>query len=554
MYAGSLETQFNPLGWTERDLGSVDGMELIPIYVPGSSDPFQTLNINDLVTSQIVVGNGLSSTSGEINLGGPTDSNISIYDVETSSFSLTMNGSIAMQATSSGTMSLGNFGSGDFTIQKSNTGDLDILNNGSGQFLIRNSSGSDLTVQNNSGALNITNNTGEFNITNNSSSPFSITASGVESTYFSITGNGVSSFQLFEEGGENQTIMITSSGSNTSSITTNTDGRIAFRSLGSSYDYSVFIDSLGFRFLADQSENYLDRSITDKNYQDTHLAGQDMSSVLQSPTSSEHGYSLTWDDSVNAFTLTFISTSILGTPVNNQLAVWTDSSTIEGNEGLIYDSSDDRLLVGSEGFGLVGTNSTNQALIVSGASTQSVDDGARIVLYGNDQVNNGLVTISAGDVLGGSIQFYTENDLKVILEHDGGLVVGNAIGGSQGDGSINARTVYDDGAILTDYVFEKYYLGKTIDESHADYSMMSFKDAITFVEGNYHLPTMIGREEWEVKRAGLGAIASQLWESVETHFLYLSETKSDLDILKEKVSQLQNRIKELETKDKITLN
>jgi hypothetical protein len=43
-------------------------------------------------------------------------------------------------------------------------------------------------------------------------------------------------------------------------------------------------------------------------------------------------------------------------------------------------------------------------------------------------------------------------------------VVGSPTGGNKGAGTINATAVYDDNTLLTDYVFEQYFLGKPFEE------------------------------------------------------------------------------------------
>lgn len=45
----------------------------------------------------------------------------------------------------------------------------------------------------------------------------------------------------------------------------------------------------------------------------------------------------------------------------------------------------------------------------------------------------------------------------ISLRCDTGSVIGSPTGGAQGIGTINAKAVYDDGTVLTDYVFDKYF-------------------------------------------------------------------------------------------------
>lgn len=133
---------------------------------------------------------------------------------------------------------------------------------------------------------------------------------------------------------------------------------------------------------------------------------------------------------------------------------------------------------------------------------------------------------------GSDIDFYANNGVKMTLYASGGLVVGSPTGGDQGAGTINAQAVYDDGSILTDYVFEKYYTGKTIEKKHENYVMKSLDEEIDFSKNNLHLSTIVGRKEWEKNgKLSTGQLINQLWETVETQFIYISELKQKIDKL-----------------------
>jgi len=120
----------------------------------------------------------------------------------------------------------------------------------------------------------------------------------------------------------------------------------------------------------------------------------------------------------------------------------------------------------------------------------------------------------------------------------GGVVVGAPTGGDKGAGTINAVGVYDDNVLLTDYVFDKYFDGKVKEEDldrHGNYEMKSLDEMSSFIEKERHLPTLIGRKDWETEgAASLGKIVTQLWETVETQAIYIKE-------LKERIALLENK-------------
>jgi hypothetical protein len=122
------------------------------------------------------------------------------------------------------------------------------------------------------------------------------------------------------------------------------------------------------------------------------------------------------------------------------------------------------------------------------------------------------------------------------IAHDGGLYA-DATAGSQGNGTLNAVGVYDNGILLTDYVFEKEYLGKPKDSKHANYERKTLVEEIRYTQEEFHLSTIIGRDEWEANgKSSLGKIVTQLWETVETQFLYIKELKDEIDEIKRKIN------------------
>lgn len=125
------------------------------------------------------------------------------------------------------------------------------------------------------------------------------------------------------------------------------------------------------------------------------------------------------------------------------------------------------------------------------------------------------------------MSFWTNGSTRGRFDADGGFVVGSPTGGSKGAGTINASGVYDDDTLLTDYVFDKYYDGKVQEEDeelHNDYEHISFAMTAAFAQINRHLPTMVGRKEWnDSGKKSIGDLLSQLWLTVETQHLHMLE-------------------------------
>ncbi len=165
---------------------------------------------------------------------------------------------------------------------------------------------------------------------------------------------------------------------------------------------------------------------------------------------------------------------------------------------------------------------SNKLFIDNAKRSSESDARSKALIYGvfDDVVDNQLVKIN------------------------GGLVVGSPSGGNQGAGTINAQGIYAQGVFLQnysipDYVFDQYYDGVLKPEdalAHQNYTIMSIDQMEEYTRINHHLPTIPGRDDWQ--KAGtfsLGALTSNLWETVETQAIYVAE--------------LNNRTKQLEISD-----
>ncbi len=147
---------------------------------------------------------------------------------------------------------------------------------------------------------------------------------------------------------------------------------------------------------------------------------------------------------------------------------------------------------------------------------------------------NGTTNVGIGTSTPSSFFTIATSTNMVTVGLDGSVVIGAPTGGAKGYGTLNAQAVYDDNTLLTDYVFEKYYLGAPKDEKHANYTLLSLSEAEEYTKQALHLPTITGRDEWEAKGGlSLGKLASELWETVETDFLYITELNSRLEALEQ---------------------
>ncbi len=174
---------------------------------------------------------------------------------------------------------------------------------------------------------------------------------------------------------------------------------------------------------------------------------------------------------------------------------------------------------------------TNAGLVTEGNANRFVGNVAVGMAIGAP--STGRLTVRSSGVPNALYEFYVKGHALI----DSGLVVGNpnmsGVNTLTDKGWIKAEAVWDDAVMLTDYVFDYYYDGQVRPEDrdqYGDYRLMPISDMIQFMQRERHLPTIIGRDEWNSKgKSSLGSLTTQLWETVETQAIYIKELKEKLD-------------------------
>jgi len=73
--------------------------------------------------------------------------------------------------------------------------------------------------------------------------------------------------------------------------------------------------------------------------------------------------------------------------------------------------------------------------------------------------------------------------------------------------------------------------------------MKTLEQTMRFAKKHKHLPTIIGRDEWNKKgRPSIGQLSTQLWQTVETQAIYIKELKEMIDQQQQIIDQNQKRI------------
>lgn len=159
-------------------------------------------------------------------------------------------------------------------------------------------------------------------------------------------------------------------------------------------------------------------------------------------------------------------------------------------------------------------NDTERSLLrLDGFNGASVDDGEIRVNVDNQDVDFVMEAVAADSAF-------------VMYGSNGGITVGAPTGGNKGAGTINAKGLYDDNTLLTDYVFEPAYQD----------TMLAINEMEEFYIENKHLPTIDGRDAWKKKgKPSVGQLTNQLWETIEVQAIYIAR-------LNKRVEELEKRL------------
>jgi hypothetical protein len=134
------------------------------------------------------------------------------------------------------------------------------------------------------------------------------------------------------------------------------------------------------------------------------------------------------------------------------------------------------------------------------------------------------------------------NPFRNITEKDGKI----GIGTEQPDelltvkGKIHTQEVLVDlnGAVAPDYVFEHYFEGES--KLNPTYTFPSLLEVATFIEKEHHLPGIPSAKQLEIEGISLKEMNLLLLQKIEELTLYSIEQQKEINLLKEKVSNLEN--------------
>ena len=215
-----------------------------------------------------------------------------------------------------------------------------------------------------------------------------------------------------------------------------------------------------------------------------------------------------------------------------------------GSDSTTYTQSNANLMAGNNGeaVGVAGSTSLaninfylqgtaqRKATIQAVGGVGASSNGGRLLFFTKDDAASGTDVVQAGYV-----DFSTGGA-------GGGLVWGAPTGGSKGAGTINAVAVYDDNVLLTDWLFDLHYDGRTSIE-HAG-RLFSIAEVAAIAQAERRLPWMPSAENFETRRS-LGSIVTSLWQGAEQMMIYEIDHEARITAMESEVATLRSEVARL---------
>ena len=113
-------------------------------------------------------------------------------------------------------------------------------------------------------------------------------------------------------------------------------------------------------------------------------------------------------------------------------------------------------------------------------------------------------------------------------------------------GNIHAQEVKVDLAVPADYVFQKYYTGKS--SLNSTYQFRTLNEIKSFTEQHHHLPDLPSAKEIQENGLKLGEMNNLLLQKIEELTLHLIEQNEKISKQDEKIEKLTQEINQLKQK------
>lgn len=210
-------------------------------------------------------------------------------------------------------------------------------------------------------------------------------------------------------------------------------------------------------------------------------------------------------------------------------------------EMIRFDSSPGHSYINNGNVG-IGTTNPNAKLEVGVSHAHNQSEEMRIGSYWQGKfigIGFGYDLNNVGTPFKYIKESYGENTYKTMYFRTGNVGIGTTSPDEKltVKGKIHAEEVRVDLSVPADYVFEKYYTGKS--ELKADYVMPTLEEVEAFTKANNHLPNIPSAQEIQAEGLHLKQMTNLLLQKVEELTLYTIEQQKEIKALKAKVTQLE---------------
>ncbi|MFV8351753.1 hypothetical protein [Flavobacterium sp. XS2P14] len=143
------------------------------------------------------------------------------------------------------------------------------------------------------------------------------------------------------------------------------------------------------------------------------------------------------------------------------------------------------------------------------------------------------------------------NGDRLVVNSNGKVGIGstNPLAKLDVNGDIHAREVRVDLSGWPDYVFQKYYTGKS--DLKSDYTLPTLAEIEDFTKKNHHLPNVPSAQEVQQNGVSLGQMSNALLQKVEELTLYAIEQNKELEHLKKENNVQSKEIKTLKKENEM---